>query len=204
MIDCPVDDYTPLPTSSPSREGVMTYPALRERAAAACAAANLLDRAGYVDPPEDIGVIQEYAHAALMRASNGQSIPADTMREATSTPEGATYVNAILAEYDMDAVGEAHRLRHYVTNRLVVESVDPDPKIRLRALELLGKISNVGLFTERTEITVNNRSTVELENTLREKVRRLLNGGDPEDAVIVEKPVTIHELPSAKDMLSGE
>jgi hypothetical protein len=59
----------------------------------------------------------------------------------------------------------------------------------MRALELLGKVSDVGLFTERTEITVNNRSTVELENTLRDKLRRLMGADTAEDATILAPPI---------------
>ena len=54
---------------------------------------------------------------------------------------------------------------------------------------MLGKVSDVGLFTERTEITVNNRSTVELENTLRDKLRRLMGTDSAEEATILAPPI---------------
>lgn len=50
-----------------------------------------------------------------------------------------------------------------------------DPKFELRALELLGKHSDIGLFTERSEITVNYKSSSDLENAIKERVKRLLN-----------------------------
>ena len=40
---------------------------------------------------------------------------------------------------------------------------------------LLGKHSDIGLFTERSEITVNYKSSGDLENAIKERVRRLLN-----------------------------
>jgi hypothetical protein len=55
-----------------------------------------------------------------------------------------------------------------------MESENEDAKIRLRALELLGKITDVGLFTEKSEVTVNNRSSQELVNTLKDKIRKLM------------------------------
>jgi hypothetical protein len=61
----------------------------------------------------------------------------------------------------------------------------------MKALELLGKVSDVGLFTERTEITVNNRSTVDLENSLRDKLRRLMGTEDAEEAVVLAPPVDL-------------
>jgi hypothetical protein len=43
---------------------------------------------------------------------------------------------------------------------------DPDPKVRLRSIELIGKIADVGLFAERTEITITTKSTEDLEAEL--------------------------------------
>ena len=41
--------------------------------------------------------------------------------------------------------------------------------------ELLGKISEVGLFTERSEITVKHQTTIELEQKVRDKIASLIN-----------------------------
>ena len=71
-----------------------------------------------------------------------------------------------------------------MTNRLIIESDNADPKIRIRALELLGKISDVGLFTERSEVVVTHQSNTELEDKLRDKLRRLM-GEDVVDADVV-------------------
>lgn len=95
-------------------------------------------------------------------------------------------LNALLDEYDHTIIGDAQQVRTYVTNRLIEESSDDDPKIRMRALELLGKISDVGLFTERQEVTHKHQSTEELEDLLRNKLTRLIDG-DISDAEIVEK-----------------
>ena len=188
MIECPVDEFVPLPTKS-SKAGDMPYTAVRERARAACAAALLLNAEGYSDPPADMEFVQAVAQSNLRRLSEGASVPAREMNATINTPEGALYVDHLLSAYDMAVVRDSKRLRNYVTNKLILESENPDPRIRMRALELLGKISDVGLFTERTEITVNNRSTVELENSLREKLRRLMNTKDAEDAKVIAPPI---------------
>jgi hypothetical protein len=94
-------------------------------------------------------------------------------------------LNALLDEYDHTIIGDAQQVRNYVTNRLIEESSDDDPKIRMRALELLGKISDVGLFAERQEVTVKHQSTEELEDLLRNKLTRLIDG-DISDATIIE------------------
>ena len=44
-----------------------------------------------------------------------------------------------------------------------------------KALELLGKHSDIGLFTERSEITINYKTPEALEDAIKERVKRLLN-----------------------------
>jgi hypothetical protein len=83
-----------------------------------------------------------------------------------------------------------------------------DARIRMKALELLGKISNVGLFTDRTEITVNNRSTVELEESLRDKIRKLVDKQNVEDAKILMPTIKNTQLqpdkiPDVRQILGG-
>jgi hypothetical protein len=97
-------------------------------------------------------------------------------------------LEALLTEYDYSIIHDAQQVRTYVTNRLLEETSDPDPKIRLRAYELLGKISDVGLFTERKEVTIKHQSTEELTDLLRSKLNKLIDGESEEieDAVIVE------------------
>jgi len=75
-------------------------------------------------------------------------------------------------------VTHALEVRHMVTNRLIEESQNPDPRIRIRALELLGKHSDVGLFTERSEVTITHQSTDELKARLRAKLQRLVQKSD--------------------------
>jgi hypothetical protein len=50
-----------------------------------------------------------------------------------------------------------------------------ETKHELKALELLGKHSDIGLFTERSEITINYKSPEALEDAIKERVKRLLN-----------------------------
>ena len=82
---------------------------------------------------------------------------------------------ALLSEYDHQVIQDADQLRRYTTNRLIEES---DPKMpasqRLNALKLLGQITEIGLFTERTEITVKTQSLESLEAKLHEKLITLL------------------------------
>jgi len=79
----------------------------------------------------------------------------------------------LLNEYDKQAVDSATQLRVYITNRLIIESDHKDPKQRMAALVNLGKISEVGLFAERKEITVTHQSTEDLEAQIKEKLAKI-------------------------------
>ena len=193
MIECPVDQFIPLPTKA-AKVTTMSYADVRNRARAACNAAILLNAEGYSDPPADMEFVQAVAHGTLRRIAERGEAPVKEVLSTTNTPEGALFVDSLLSAYDMAVVRDAKRLRNYITNKLIIESENPDPRIRMRALELLGKISDVGLFTERTEITVNNRSTVELETSLREKLRRLMGTDTAEDAQILAPPIKLSDL----------
>ena len=82
------------------------------------------------------------------------------------TPGTIINLEAILSEWDQEVLDVSRRLRNYVTNKMIAESVDPDPKQRMRALENLGKISSVGLFSDRIEVNVSHRSVGDIENEL--------------------------------------
>ncbi|NBW12484.1 MAG: hypothetical protein EBR82_31080 [Caulobacteraceae bacterium] len=96
-----------------------------------------------------------------------------TSRAATLSPACIASTRAILDEWGHAVVNHAIEVRHMVTNKLIQEAENPDPRVRIRALELLGKISDVGLFAEKAEITVTHQSTDDLRQKLREKLQKL-------------------------------
>ena len=96
--------------------------------------------------------------------------------EMLSSPGIVAHVATLLDAYDKTVVKSAAQLRTYITNKLILESDSPDPRIRIKALEMLGKISDVGLFTEKTEITMRHRPTEELEQMLRERLTKVIEG----------------------------
>ena len=101
-------------------------------------------------------------------------------------------LSALLSEYDHQIVRDAAQMRDYVTNRLLEESAPTMPAAqRLAALKLLGQITEVGLFTERTEITVKQLPTENLEAKLHEKLKLLL----PQDVEVTD----ITPEPEAED-----
>lgn len=92
---------------------------------------------------------------------------------ATLTPASLLITKRILDEYSHAVVQDSVQIRHMVTNKLIEEVDNPDPRVRLKALELLGKISDVGLFSEKREVTVTHQNSDDLRAKLREKLQAL-------------------------------
>jgi hypothetical protein len=100
-------------------------------------------------------------------------------------------LQALLEQYDYDFLDEAKKIRNFVVARLLEESQDSRKSIR--ALELLGKITDVGLFMDRKEVLITHRTTEDLERQINDTLTILLQ---PED-VTVETVI-----PTAKPKLS--
>jgi len=108
------------------------------------------------------------------------------------------HLEAILSEYDKDLLNVSARLRSFITNKLILETTDEDAKVRLKALELLGKVTNVGLFSERLEINVTHRTVEQVDQELEQMLEKYLG---PADQVNTE---TADELESLLHMTDEE
>ena len=164
----------------------MAYVDLRERAEAACRSIELLQDHGLEVPAETSEDKEVAAALTSAYAVNPQatSQKANNINTSALMPASLQNVRAYLDEYGRAVVNHAVELRHTVTNRLIEESNNPDPRIRIRALELLGKVSDVGLFTDRTEVTITHQTTDELRLKLRAKLQRLVNPPVIQDAEV--------------------
>jgi len=148
---------------------------LKERAEAACNTALKLAEHGL-----DLEPTVEDEDVAAKLALSYADDPEKTSKKVTArkaaklTPASIVLTNNILQEFGHSVAESATQIRYLVTNKLLLESENDDPRIRIRALELLGKISDVGLFAEKTEVTVTHQSTDDLRNKLRGKLEKLV------------------------------
>jgi hypothetical protein len=111
---------------------------------------------------------------------------ATSRRVAQLTPATLLLTDRILKDFGHSVVKSATQVRHLVTNKLIEETENPDPRIRIRALELLGKVSDVGLFAEKSEVTVTHQTSDALRDKLRDKLAKLVNPEDDiEDAEVI-------------------
>lgn len=102
-------------------------------------------------------------------------------------PDVILQLEALLTRYDHEVVKESVQIRRYVMNKLLEESENAQKASeRIKALELLGKIAEVGMFVERSVVTIEHKTTVELEQELEETLKLLFN----EDTKVYEPAPT--------------
>ena len=173
---------------------------LHERVRAVSCTADILAGHGYEleetsQEAQDIAAALATSYAANPETTSKQ---VTTPRAAALPPASLIETRRILDEFGSAVVRHSIEIRHLVTNKLLLESENPDPRVRIRALELLGKITDVGLFTERSEVTITHQSTEDLRKTLREKFNRILNK-DVQDAVVIDDIDVDKELGITRD-----
>jgi hypothetical protein len=98
-----------------------------------------------------------------------------TPHKTTSLPTAISlHITALLNEYDIAIVESAQQIRNLCMNLLVEKAVSGKSEgIQLRAVEMLGKVKDVGLFEERTTILVEHLSTDEIKRKLLQTVGKL-------------------------------
>lgn len=133
-------------------------------------AANTADLIGQLGGSMDF-TTEDFAKATVLIQGEKQT---PQVKNVTST--GIARVLAIaIKEHDFQVFSDVQQARNFVTNKLVKIADCGDPKLELKALELLGKHSDIGLFTERSEITVHHTTSASLEDSIKSRIKRLLN-----------------------------
>jgi hypothetical protein len=117
------------------------------------------------------------------------------------TPGTIINLEAILSEWDQEVLDVNRRLRNYVTNKLITESVDPDPRQRMKALENLGRIGSVGLFSDKIEVNVTHRTVDDIERELAKTLEMYM--GQAEE-VQPESPKSIGDIDIDEELGTGE
>lgn len=161
---------------------------------------------------EELGGSVDFSDEDLTKAKaliQGAGKP-KTPKHVTSSAEARAAAH-LIKRFDFQAFADAQQARNFVTNKLIALADCGDPKLELKALELLGKHSDIGLFTERSEITVHHTSSKSLEESIKERVKRLMNSNiidvtplDDLDAQLgtFEAEPEEEEIVDASDMLA--
>jgi hypothetical protein len=114
---------------------------------------------------------------------------------ALKTPPAVRHLVGMLTAYDWEFVQQAKELRGYTVAKLVEECENPNANIRLKALGLLGKVTEVGLFTDKIEVKKTDLTEEEIDKKLKEKLAKFMDITDvaPQD---IEDVSPIGENPS--------
>lgn len=166
MIITPEDDV-PLGCVSVSDLTVL------ERARLACNTAKSLFPDAPDTPPteKDVELAQDM-FTAIATAKKKSDVNISNL--ANYPNASLRHLDKMLSEYDQELINSAVRIREFVKNRLLVEADNPDGKIRIRALELLGKVKDVGLFSDRIEVTHKTKTDEELAEELHKKLEKYM------------------------------
>lgn len=88
------------------------------------------------------------------------------------TPAAVRHLTGMLTAYDWEFIHQAKELRGYAVAKILEECESSNANIRLKALGLLGKVTEVGLFTEKIEVKQEKLSDSDLDQRIKEKLNR--------------------------------
>lgn len=91
-----------------------------------------------------------------------------------TTAGAALMLNRMLKKYDYALDDPISKMRNYVMFKFFELAESDDPKTSMRALENLAKTADIGLFSERVEININQKTTVDLEKDLSRLIQTAL------------------------------
>jgi hypothetical protein len=119
------------------------------------------------------------------------------------TPAAVRHLTGMLTAYDWEFVQQAKELRGYAVAKILEDCEHPNANIRLKALGLLGKVTEVGLFTDKIEVKKTDLSEHEIDAKLKEKLAKFMNVTDAEIIEVSEistTPGEIHTIPDDTDV----
>ena len=107
-----------------------------------------------------------------------------------TTLGAAIVLNKMLAKHDYVIPDPATKMRNYVVFKLFEHAENDDPKVSLKALEYLAKSSEVGLFSDKIEVNINQKTSIELETELSSLLKSIANRGSLPSASAVDAEFT--------------
>ena len=115
-------------------------------------------------------------------------------------PEEIKSAVGMVTAYQWKFVEQAEELRSMSVAKIVKETEHPDARIRLKALELLGKVTEVALFTDRVSIKSEDITDEELEKRIKEKLGKYMGAVDVIDVEEIDVKIRIAgEIPEENE-----
>ena len=151
---------TEIPIELPNN---FNYPELRETAEAACRNMSLMEKHDV-----EVNLTPFTPEPAEDKPEEGKGA-----RRASSTTVSLLEAYNILEEYGGSLNATPEDIKNTVVNKLLLETENPDARIRLQALQFLGKINEIGLFAEKKEVTITHQNAADIKNKLKERLLEL-------------------------------
>ncbi len=92
---------------------------------------------------------------------------------ALKTPESIKQAIGMLTAYEWSFVEQAQNIRSYIVAGLLNETKDKKAENRLKAYKMLGDVTEVGLFTHRTQVVTKDLSDQQIEDEIKRRLDRL-------------------------------
>jgi len=137
--------------------------------------ADFLKSLGSPDTEATISTLEQKAARTAFNAVVTQDASAHHKLATIETPAAVRHLVGMLTAYDWEFVQQARELRGYTVAKLLEECENPSASIRLKALALLGKVTEVGLFTEKIEVKKTDLTEEEIDRKLKEKLAKFMN-----------------------------
>lgn len=133
--------------------------------------------------PSDEALDAKSQQTAAREAFTSLNFDTDNAKQRTAlatlkTPAAVQHLAGMLTAYDWEFVNQAKELRGYTVSKILEETKHPDARIRLKALQMLGTVTEVALFTDRVEVTKIDASEEEVEKRLRARLSKFLSPSD--------------------------
>lgn len=136
--------------------------------------ADFLASLGAPDTNAAISALEQRAAREAFNAVVTQDAQAHHKLSTIETPAAVRQLVGMLTAYDWEFVQQAKELRGYTVAKLVEETQNPNASIRLKALVALGKVTEVGLFTEKVEVKKTDLTEEEIDKKLKEKLAQFM------------------------------
>jgi hypothetical protein len=119
-------------------------------------------------------------------------------------PEQVKSAVSMVTAYQWKFVEQAQELRSMSVAKIVKETDHPDARIRLKALELLGKVTEVALFTDRVEVKKTEMSDAELEAQIKKKLEKYMGVVEITDVTEIKEEDDIEDVGIVKEIKPKE
>jgi hypothetical protein len=136
-----------------------------------------LEQLGVEDDQKILQEAEANAARRVFTALATNATPADAKHQLTQlkTPESVRHLVTMLSAYDWEFVEQAKQMRGMAVAKIIEETNHPDARIRLKAIEMLGRVTEVALFTDRIEVKKTDMTDAEIDKKLQDKLDTLLN-----------------------------